>query len=187
MSVTTLALAIGVSSSARAECTTKSAPCPDSSTTHAEGVSIRRAPGSYTGVSAALGLGHGFGAFGLQVAVPVVVGEGLSVGPFVGAGAFPSMGEAEGHWLFAGGVLGYWGARHRLLAEVSFAPIGVRVLQLHGTVVATQPAYGPGAIIGYEFVAMTGFLIRAGIGAGVTLDDEPEVLPLLSLGIGWKW
>jgi hypothetical protein len=147
----------------------------------------RRAPGARTGPAAALGIRHGYGLLGLQLSFPVAVSRSLALGPFVGVGGFPPLKEAEGHWTVAGGLLSYWGTRHRLFAELSLAPVAIWTLELHGTLVATQPGYGPAAIVGYEFVAHSGFLVRTGGGAGLLLAEGSQVVPLLSVGLGWKW
>ncbi len=161
------------------------APCPAQPATPTR--DEHEAPGAHTGLSVAIGLGHSYGIFGVQVSLPVVIAPRLSVGPVVGAGAFPALEEAEGHWAFAGGIVVYWGRSHRLLLEVSISPIAARTLNLHGTVVATELGYGPGAMVGYEFIAASGFLMRSGVGAGVILGNDSQVVPLLSGGIGWKW
>lgn len=146
-----------------------------------------RAPGAHTGPAFALGIGHGFGTFGLQASVPITLSEKWALGPFAGAGVFPPLGESEGHFAFAAGVLAYRGVRHRLLMEASFAAVGARTLELHGSIVATKPVYGPGVIVGYEFVAQSGFLVRSGVGAGLALDAQIQVVPLISVGVGRKW
>jgi hypothetical protein len=147
----------------------------------------RRAPGARTGPSAALGIGHSYGQLGMQLSFPVAVSRRVAVGPFVGVGGFPALEEAEGHWTVAGGLVAYFGTRHRVLGELSVAPLAIRTLNLHGTVVATEPAYGPAAILGYEFVADSGFLVRTGGGVGAIFNEEVHVVPLVSLGLGWKW
>jgi hypothetical protein len=147
----------------------------------------RRPPGARTGPSAALGIGHGYGLLGLQLSFPIAVSQSLALGPFLGVGGLPAHEEAEGVWTVAGGLLGYWGTRHRLLLELSVAPVALRTLDLHGTRVATDAAYGPAAIVGYEFVSDPGFLVRAGAGAGAPIIEDSGIFPLISVGLGWKW
>jgi hypothetical protein len=135
----------------------------------------------------ALGLGHGYGLLGLQLTFPVQLGRSIALGPFVGVGGVPPWEEAEGHWTIAGGLVAYWGTRHRVFVELSVAPVAVWTLELHGTVVATDPDYGPATIIGYEFLVESGFLLRAGGGPGTTFGGASKVMPLVSIGLGWKW
>lgn len=143
-----------------------------------------------SGFAVAAGLGHSYGSLlGVQLSYGFAApGSRVAAAPFAALGYFPSWEEAEGRSSATFGVMGYWGLRHRWVAEVAYGALSMRTLTLHQSVVAVKPAYGLSLCSGYEFLTEPGLFVRLLLGAGATLDVEPAMgTLLLSAGMGWKF
>jgi hypothetical protein len=141
-----------------------------------------------SGLGLAAGLGSEVAGIGGEVLYYAELGSGWRIVPRVGGGVLPSDDGTVGG--VEAGIAGEWGARHRILLDVSFglAGIGSRKRVDTGEVVEVHPVYGPTIALGYEYVADGGFLLR--ISAGVTYVDSvyftTHVGPAGTLALGYK-
>jgi hypothetical protein len=138
-----------------------------------------------SGIALAVGLGYEYSGLGAQALYYIrTPGAPVFITPHAGVGSLGIIG-------FAAGVSAALGFRHRLIADLSYAMYGVKELSLHGTLADERIVYGVNAGIGYEYMANSGFLIRALVGGSYPLDayiddDERVVFFTLGFGLGWK-
>lgn len=89
------------------------------------------------------------------------------------------------------GLMGSWGFHHRPLLEFLVGTLRVSELHLHGVPVATRTDWGVQVLAGYEYMALSGFYLRSGIGAMYVWEPDlfaqgPWGLAIKLIDIGVK-
>jgi len=110
--------------------------------------------------------------------------------PYAGVGIVPTDGRSLAG--VAGGVMGAWGERHRVVVDASVGLQGTLAFRsvLTGNVVEVHPIYGAVAGAGYQYVADGGFWLGATLGASYLFEDvgggDSRWTPTLNLTAGYK-
>jgi hypothetical protein len=110
--------------------------------------------------------------------------------PYAGVGIVPTDGPSLTG--VAGGVMGAWGERHRIVVDAGVGLEGTREFRsvLTGNVVEVHPVYGAVAGAGYQYLADGGFWISATLGASYFFDDpgagNSRWAPTLNVTAGYK-
>jgi hypothetical protein len=101
-----------------------------------------------------IGAGHENAAIGAQALYYFQFPDDRwRVAPHVGVGYLGATG-------FAGGAMGSFGHRHRLVLDLVAGPMAAT----GGSEVATHLYYGVAALLGYEWMAASGLALRSTIG-----------------------
>jgi len=127
-----------------------------------------------------VGVGGHQGWIGAAAEVYVVPGRLSAIG---GVGVLPVWG-AQVAW---GGAVRYYplpaAVRHRPFVDVSWT-----LLRLTQDDAVSRPVkhwYGPGMMIGYSYLAHSGWTFTSGF--GLARPDADGLLPLVHLALGWTW
>lgn len=142
------------------------------------------APGTpRTGITA--GLGNVYGGFGVGLEQYFLRSH---ISGVVGGGFVP--GTSDGNpqtGALAAAVRGYAGGkRHRGFLEASVSLVAVSWTRVGGQIIHFDRHYGPGLSVGYQYTAVGGFSVLAGLGAGWALGAG-RAEPIASFGLGHTW
>lgn len=148
------------------------------------------------GVSA--GIGSPYVGTGFQLAYYLPVPKTLfRVAPYAALGwVLWSFGpdDSEDSWVLGttAGALTSWGRKHRLAVDLYYGAAGTTSLSLHGEPPDTELEWGPGAAVGYEYAADSGFFLRTSFGlhyvvtAPILAPVDRIVFGGTLIGLGYK-
>jgi hypothetical protein len=129
---------------------------PDKARTHGPGISV--------------GIGSPYVGIGVQVAYYLELPRSrFRVAPYAAAGSVlwsfgPVYPDDGWHTGATAGLLASWGHRHRITVDLYYGAVGTTSLSLHGEAPDTELEWGPGAAVGYEYLARSGFFLRTSFG-----------------------
>jgi hypothetical protein len=124
--------------------------------------------------------GFGAGAEAYVAGSRVSLFGALGYVPWPGGSSLAAAGGAR---VFTGG------RRHRGFAEVSVSPGRVETTARAGGTTDAQVVYGPGLILGYQFVGSSGvtFVVSAGVAYGLTGPLPHKVWVPNTIAVGYTW
>jgi hypothetical protein len=143
-----------------------------------------------SGLAVGAGLGYHVPFFGAELQYHQAIAPRWWLVPYAGVGIVPTDGPSLTG--VAGGVMGAWGERHRILVDASVGIEGARWSRsvLTGNVVEVHPVYGAVAGAGYQYLADGGFWISATLGAAYVFDDRgagnSRWAPTMNVTAGYK-
>lgn len=128
------------------------------------------------------GLGNDMGWLGATGELYVASGR---VSLFAGLGYTPALNTSDASGItVAGGARGYTkGQRHRAYVEASVSQVAIE----EG---GQRRSYGPGAQLGYQYTARSGFTALVSLGIGfIVASDVPgnQAQALGGIGVGYTW
>ena len=135
-----------------------------------------------SGLSVGAGIGHESGFVGGHALYYFQLSdERYRLAPHVGLGAYPGTSKVG----FAGGLMGSFGRRHRLVVDLLAAPYA----NISGKADDGKLRPGVGLLAGYEWMAPFGLAIRSTIGMAYrpTFQEEPLELAVNVLSIDYKF
>jgi hypothetical protein len=143
-----------------------------------------------SGLAVGAGLGYHVPFLGAELQYHQAIAPRWWLVPYAGVGIVATDGPSLTG--VAGGIMGAWGVRHRIIVDASVGvedAIGFRSA-LTGHIVEVHPIYGAVAGAGYQFLADGGFWISATLGAAYFFDDPAEGnsrwAPTLNVTAGYK-
>lgn len=149
-----------------------------------------------SGLGLSAGIGSQYPYVGIQAAYYLQVPHSLfRITPYAGIGGAICTGAARADCVVGEtlGAMVSWGHRHRILADAFYGPVLAYSLSFHGEDPKTQASSGIGLAGGYEYMAASGFFLRADLGVAYAFGPpikrpKDRFAPTLTLiGIGYKF
>jgi hypothetical protein len=143
-----------------------------------------------SGLAVGAGLGYHTPFVGAELQYHQAVAPRWWLVPYAGVGLVASDGPSMPG--VAGGAMGAWGERHRIVVDASVGLEDALLFRslLTGHVVELHPLYGAAAGAGYQYVADGGFWIGATLGAAYRFEDVGAGIdrwsPTLNVTTGYK-
>lgn len=142
------------------------------------------------GVSLGIGVGQQYAGLGgnLSVYFPVF-DTPLTLAPVVGGGV-ASVEACCTEWAYSAGAMLLWGRNHRLVLSALYGPADFEKVPQPSGSQRGNVLYGIIGLAGYELLTSGGFYMRWLVGAAHPLDtpeiDTDDILPAVTMGLGWK-
>jgi hypothetical protein len=148
-----------------------------------------------SGLGVSIGIGSQYVLLGGQLSYYLQVPHSLfRVVPYAGVGEGVGGAPRDKRWITGttAGLLGSWGQKHRAVVNVAYGSIAGAYTSANGQTRELRNAWGPSLAVGYEYMAFSGFFLRADFGAGVIVaapswSRTGDVGPVGTfIGLGWK-